>query len=695
MKTIIWKELRENLKWAALAILCLTLAQTFALYQQRDNVSSIDSNVTLCSSAYLLVGLVGCVIVGAGLGILQILPEQNRDRWAALLHRPISRSTLFLGKVAAGLLLYLLATLIPLLVSVVYVAMPGQFPTPFIPGMIVPAASNVALGVAFYSLALLVSLTRGRRFGRRALLVLSVLPLFVFHFLTPWIFLPPLVLSLLLLTAACGVMSGNGSVRSGFVTARFGFNLVMVFAVESALVLLLLAVIILSQLGHQDSADSVTRHFVVSREGKVLLNHYAGGSFKNLTELDGTSITDERYTGNEAGANLIYPSFLTSNLKSELVFSQAEIGSGPPREAQNYLEVVQGTQGEGEYWYYLVGKNYFVGYDKLNRRPAGICDRDGFHSVGTTPKPFPIPLANFSRGSDLPPLFWAEGQLYRMDFGDRRMQRLFTAPTGRIYAVMGLSSGNKTIYFALALENSLQLLDPLGAPIVSIPYSHDVNVWNSLSACTLPGGDRIFVQYTPDDKLSMDLSLPARPTFFDEYDRQGKLLHSYSTVTNPASRATIGRSGLLSFGVMPLLPTAIAVIAAPVPPQDEPSFAEFLAELSLQRTAAKVPCDPPRHQPCTGRRCILVGAPRGIFAQCSPRLGRVCLLFQPARFHRFPARGRLAHARALPRLFAPPLPPDGAMPLLPPSLANTPRKRHGDLCRPVKVQAGCHEIRQS
>jgi len=587
MKTIIWKELRENLKWAALALLCLALAQTFALYQQRDNVSSFDSNITLCSPAYLLVGLVGCVIVGAGLGALQILPELNRDRWAALLHRPISRSTLFLGKVAAGLLLYLLATVIPLLISVVYVALPGKFPTPFIPRMIVPAASNVALGIAFYSLALLVSLTRGRWFGRRALLVLSVLPLFLFHFQTTWIFLPPLVLSLLLLTAACGVMSGNGSVRSGFVTARLGFNLVMVSAVESALVLLLVAVMILSELGQPGPGDPVTHHFVVSREGKVFFYHYAGGSINNLTDLDGTPITDEHYTGNEAGANLIYPSFLTSNLKSELVFSEADIASGPPRNAQNYLEVVQGTQGEGEYWYYLVGKNYFVGYDKLSRRPVGICDRDGFHPFGTSPKPFPIPLVNMSRGSDMPSLFWAEGQLYRMDFGDRRMQRLFTAPTGRIYAVMGLSSGHKTLYFAIALENSLQLLDPLGAPIGSIPYSHDVNVWSSLSACTLPGGNRIFVQYSPDYKLSMDLSLPARPTFLDEYDLQGNLLHSYSAVTNPASRATLDRSGLLSFGLMPLLPTAIAVIAAPRPPQDEPSFGDFLAEISLQRTAAR------------------------------------------------------------------------------------------------------------
>ena len=48
---------------------------------------------------------------------MQILPELRRDQWAALLHRPVPRGTIFFGKVIAGLLLYLLATAIPFLLS--------------------------------------------------------------------------------------------------------------------------------------------------------------------------------------------------------------------------------------------------------------------------------------------------------------------------------------------------------------------------------------------------------------------------------------------------------------------------------------------------------------------------------------------------------------------------------------------------
>ena len=130
MKTIIWKELRENLRWSALALLCLTLAEIYALCQQRNHATGGDvyNNLTVCSSAFLMVTSFGYSLVGAALGVVQILPELRRDQWAALLHRPVSRSAIFFGKVCAGLLLYFLATAPPLLASVAYAAAPGQFP---------------------------------------------------------------------------------------------------------------------------------------------------------------------------------------------------------------------------------------------------------------------------------------------------------------------------------------------------------------------------------------------------------------------------------------------------------------------------------------------------------------------------------------------------------------------------------------
>ena len=73
MKAIIWKELRENFKWATLALLALTLAEFYFLAGERHNLQSFNG-ITLCSSSFLLVTAFGCSAIGALLGALQILP---------------------------------------------------------------------------------------------------------------------------------------------------------------------------------------------------------------------------------------------------------------------------------------------------------------------------------------------------------------------------------------------------------------------------------------------------------------------------------------------------------------------------------------------------------------------------------------------------------------------------------------------
>ena len=69
----------------------------------------------------------------SSLASLQILPEQRRDQWAALIHRPVERATIYRGKAIAGILMYLFATIVPFLISVWYVSSPGHFASPFVP----------------------------------------------------------------------------------------------------------------------------------------------------------------------------------------------------------------------------------------------------------------------------------------------------------------------------------------------------------------------------------------------------------------------------------------------------------------------------------------------------------------------------------------------------------------------------------
>ena len=108
-------------------------------------------------------------MVGLLFGLLQILPEQRRDQWAFLVHRPVPRDVIFGGKVIAGLLLYLLATLLPAVITLAWRAMPGHIPAPFDMRLALPGLADILTGTAYYFAGLLIALRPARWYGSRVL----------------------------------------------------------------------------------------------------------------------------------------------------------------------------------------------------------------------------------------------------------------------------------------------------------------------------------------------------------------------------------------------------------------------------------------------------------------------------------------------------------------------------------------------
>ena len=101
LKALFWKECRENVRWAVLAGLALSLGLTYTWYRlyQQDSwprFSAIWDNENLVLTITM-------PLIGLALGLLQILPELRRDQWAFLVHRPVSHTTLFWGKVLPGI----------------------------------------------------------------------------------------------------------------------------------------------------------------------------------------------------------------------------------------------------------------------------------------------------------------------------------------------------------------------------------------------------------------------------------------------------------------------------------------------------------------------------------------------------------------------------------------------------------------
>src|SRR4026208_2434409 len=100
-KAIVWKELRENLKWAVAGGLVRASGLTDALREVAGEVRNWD-NWALETSVFSVTAF-GFALVGVLIGLTQTIPENRGDKWGFLAHRPISRSTLFWGKAVSGI----------------------------------------------------------------------------------------------------------------------------------------------------------------------------------------------------------------------------------------------------------------------------------------------------------------------------------------------------------------------------------------------------------------------------------------------------------------------------------------------------------------------------------------------------------------------------------------------------------------
>ncbi len=166
MPAIIWKEIRENLKWAILAMLAPSLVEAFMLRQMSGPYGT--NGQTLLSNGFLALFAIVAGAAAALLGLLQSIPEIHRDQWPFLIHRPITASAIFRAKVVAGLILYLPALLLPVLGAAVWLAIPGHVASPFAWRTVLPVVAAILAGLAFYFAGMLTGIRQARWYASRA-----------------------------------------------------------------------------------------------------------------------------------------------------------------------------------------------------------------------------------------------------------------------------------------------------------------------------------------------------------------------------------------------------------------------------------------------------------------------------------------------------------------------------------------------
>jgi hypothetical protein len=517
MRAMIWKELRENFKWAVVAFLGLLLAQIYALSGSRGD------SAPLCNSTFLLTTSFGCALVGLAIGLLQILPELRRDQWASLLHRPVSRNVIFLGKAAAGLALYLVATGLPLLVSIGYTAAPGNFESPFVLGSALPALTDQLLGISFYFAAMLACLVRGRWFGARVMILLGMGLVLIIHVANIYGFIVvPLVALAIMLFAAWGALIANGSMRGMPRAGRISY--VLVILIGAQITLAVLAVLLEASAGTNSSPDSYQGGmFRVTTDGHVFYYLERTNGDEVYTDMDGKVVTDEKYIGN-AGYEYFCQAFPVSGYSRKHFYANEDWRTGA-----HYVWPVGNGAYDTESWYYLVRGKYLVGYDNLSRRRVALFDNEGFKSPDATPAPFPgaFWISSFS-GQVRPTLLIIGSKVYAVDLSDRTASVMFDAGDHFVIDAERFGGGARFLdgtsgRIAVALDDGIRIFDGMGKPLCAIPWPHDLQRWQMVEIAADKSMDSIYL-------ISRNIGEdgPGLPDLLDEYDSQGHPLHTYS-----------------------------------------------------------------------------------------------------------------------------------------------------------------------
>lgn len=216
MICIFRRELRENLKWG---IVIFAVALVIVIHELRDAETMLMFR--------LLEFIWLAPMAGLLMGAVQTIFETKPDNWGFAVHRPVPRSSVFIGKSVAGLLLLYTALIVPCLIAAIWAARPGNLPIPFQARMVCPTLADVLNAGCYYFAGIVLTLRRARWFGTRllplglALLSSAATVMFIGPFWVAVLFI--VLVQALGALAAWSAFSTNGA-ADGPVATRFALG---------------------------------------------------------------------------------------------------------------------------------------------------------------------------------------------------------------------------------------------------------------------------------------------------------------------------------------------------------------------------------------------------------------------------------------------------------------------------------------
>jgi hypothetical protein len=483
MKALIQKELRELVKAAVLGlvILALLLLQDYHAYARAMRELALGGAGAGAYSPLAEGGLLKetfyfCAILGAVLGWLQIHNERRGDLWSFLVHRPVTRTQIFLAKIAAGAGLYVLAAGAPLAAFILWGIIPGHIAAPFEWAMLLPILARFLVGLVYYFAAMLVGLRQARWYASRglplptAILVCAATNLPSF----PWMFTAILAGIVVLGLAAWGSFHTNG-----FYQGQPGASkpaLALALAVGAMVVAVAACVLAVQFVGPGDN-DSSTSYYDIRKDGTIYRVTHSRFRPAQIVDLDGNPLKDAK-TGEPVTPQEWYR-LRAPGFNMDVYFPEPA-RARPAHAPALWFRCWQATPGT--LWYYWPRYARLVAFDTSSRRPIGSLGPDGFSSgLSERGARFDYPPGDVPWAS---PTLRAGASVYQVQIEKRAATLLFTTDAGDpIGASLDIVPDYDWKYTALATRKFVYLVSSDGKLVWKSPYQpaypdyDEIRIW--------------------------------------------------------------------------------------------------------------------------------------------------------------------------------------------------------------------------
>jgi hypothetical protein len=424
-RAVVWKELRENLKWAVIVMLGMGAGFWFAIPSVEELLGEQRPYLSGIVNAFDGITIIGGLLAGLAFGVAQTVVENRGDKWGFLAHRPIERAGLFWGKATAGILLYSGSTGLPVVAALIWVAAPGYLPIPFDWRMALPAIANLLCGLVFYFAGFLTGMRDARWYASRALGIGAAFCCLVLQTTSAATFWQAIAMSVaglfILGTAAWGTFVGSGQYGSQPRIGRIATALSIGLGIT--LVGILVAAMNLDRFGTFELPQASRTTFgQVTSDGVFVKVTRENNEIVEISDPDGRPL--ERYR-NSIGYKLPLDGIVTALISPAMQ-------SAPSFRSINgmYSLVRRAGYVDPVSWHYVHHLGLLAAYDIQTRKRVGWLGPDGFSSSDTRPRPFAgrMKKQTASRNSELLLVF--EDAVYRANLDSRRVEKAFQSNAG-------------------------------------------------------------------------------------------------------------------------------------------------------------------------------------------------------------------------------------------------------------------------